>query len=162
VDGVSIHGRTRDVTVIGLGKSNLDDRIQALAAMQGRVVVGDPFPEKGSFYRSDQFNFAKIGVPAAYPDPGVDVIGKPPGWGKQRLAEHEDRHYHQVSDELTPEWEFSGMVEDAQLVLHLGLQVANASVMPAWKPGDEFEAARKKALAEAKALDEPAAAAPAR
>jgi len=148
IDGLSIYGRSRDVILVGLGKSNLDDRLRALAAMQGRVVVPDPFPDKGFFYRSDQLNFARIGVPAAYADAGMDVIGKPAGWGRAQQLDYESRHYHQVSDELR-EWDLGGAVEDLRLFFHLGVQVANAGRMPAWKPGDEFEAARKKALAEA-------------
>jgi Peptidase family M28 len=147
IDGLNIYGRTRDVVLVGLGKSNLDDRLRALAAMQGRVVIPDPFPDKGFFYRSDQLNFARIGVPAAYADAGMDVIGKPPGWGRAQQLDYEAQHYHQVSDELR-DWDLEGAVEDLRLFFHLGVQVANATRMPAWKPGDEFEAARKKALAE--------------
>jgi Zn-dependent M28 family amino/carboxypeptidase len=148
MDGINIWGRTRDITMIGLGKSNLDDWIRALAAMQGRVVQDDQFPDKGFFYRSDQFSLARVGVPAAYFDSGTEVIGKPEGWGKQQQQAFEDAHYHQPSDELRDDWDFSGAVEDTQLFFYLGLKVANAERMPAWKPGDEFEAARKKALAE--------------
>jgi Zn-dependent M28 family amino/carboxypeptidase len=148
MDAMNIWGRTRDLTMIGLGKSSLDDYIHALAAMQGRKVVGDQLPDRGFFYRSDQFNFAKIGVPAAYFDAGTDVIGKPAGWGKEQQERFEAVDYHQPSDELRPEWDFSGAVEDAQLLFYLGVKVANAPRMPAWKPGDEFEAARKKARAE--------------
>ena len=147
VDGMSIWGRTKDLTMIGLGKSSLDDYVFALAAMQGRKVVPDQFPDRGHFYRSDQFNFAKVGVPAAYFDAGTDVIGKPPGWGKEQQERFEATNYHQPSDELRPEWDLSGAVEDAQLFFYLGLKVANAAKMPAWKPGDEFEGARHKALA---------------
>lgn len=147
IDGLNTYGRTRDLTLVGFGKSNLDDRVKALAAMQGRVVKPDPFPDKGFFYRSDQLNFARIGVPAAYADAGLDVIGRPAGWGAARQDEYESRHYHQVSDELR-DWDLAGGVEDAQLFFHLGVQVANAARMPAWRAGDEFEAARKKALAD--------------
>jgi hypothetical protein len=147
VDAMGILGRTRDITMIGLGKSNLDDWIHGLAALQGRTVVGDQFPDKGFFYRSDQFSLARIGVPAAYLDAGTDVVGKPAGWGKQQADAYEAKHYHQPSDELRPDWDFGGMVEDAQLVFHLGHKVANETALPAWRPGDEFEAARKKALA---------------
>jgi len=149
IDGINTLGRTRDLTMIGLGKSSLDDYIQALAQMQGRTVVPDQFPDRGFFYRSDQFNLAKVGVPAAYFDAGTDVIGKPAGWGKQQQETFEARDYHQPSDELRADWDLSGAVEDAQLMFYLGLRVANAPRMPAWKPGDEFEAARKKALAAA-------------
>jgi Zn-dependent M28 family amino/carboxypeptidase len=156
IDGVSIHGRTRDLTMIGLGKSSLDDYVKALAQMQERTLVPDQFPDKGFFYRSDQFNLAKIGVPAAYFDGGTDVIGKPPGWGKEQAEKYEAKDYHQPSDELRDDWDLSGAVEDAQLMFYLGLKVANAPRLPAWKPGDEFEAARKKALAEV-AAQKPAA-----
>jgi Zn-dependent M28 family amino/carboxypeptidase len=149
VDGMAIWGRTRDFTMVGLGKSDLDDWIKGIAAIQGRTVVPDQFPDKGFFYRSDQFSLARIGVPAAYFDAGTDVIGKPAGWGKQQQEDFEAKSYHQVSDELRPDWDFSGAVEDAQFILYLGEKVANATALPAWRPGDEFEAARKKALAEA-------------
>jgi Zn-dependent M28 family amino/carboxypeptidase len=147
IDGINIWGRTKDITMIGLGKSNLDDWIKALLATQGRHVVPDQFPDKGFFYRSDQFSLAKIGVPAAYFEAGTEVIGKPAGWGKQAQQEFEDKHYHQPSDELREDWNFDGAIEDVQLFFYLGLKVANSQRMPAWKPGDEFEAARKEALA---------------
>jgi Zn-dependent M28 family amino/carboxypeptidase len=149
IDGVNIWGRSRDITMIGLGKSNLDDWVRALAAMQGRQVVPDQFPDKGYFYRSDQFSLAKVGVPAAYLEAGTEILGKPPGWGKEQHDAYEARDYHQPSDELRETWDLSGAVEDAQLIFYLGARVGNAAVMPAWKPGDEFEAARKKALEEA-------------
>ena len=148
IDGVNIWGRTRDLTMVGLGKSNLDRTILALARMQGRVVKPDQFPDRGFFYRSDQFYLAKVGVPAAYFDAGTDFRGKPAGWGKEQLEEWEKTHYHQPSDQLRDDWDLSGAVEDMQLLFHLGVQVANADAMPHWNPGDEFEAARKKALAE--------------
>jgi hypothetical protein len=148
VDGLNIWGRTKDFTMVGLGKSDLDDWIRGIAAYQGRTVVPDQFPDKGFFYRSDQFALARIGVPAAYFDAGTEVIGKPAGWGKKQQEEFEAKHYHQVSDELRDDWDFSGAVEDAQFLLYLGEKVANASALPAWRPGDEFEAARKKALGE--------------
>jgi Zn-dependent M28 family amino/carboxypeptidase len=148
IDGLDIWGRTRDLTMIGLGKSSLDDWIKALLGMQDRRVVPDQFPDKGFFYRSDQFSFAKIGVPAAYFDAGTDVIGKPEGWGKRAQQEFEDKHYHQPSDELRDDWNFEGAVEDVRFYFYLGTRVANAPRMPAWRPGDEFEAARKKSLAE--------------
>jgi len=150
IDGINIWGRTRDLTMVGLGKSSLDDWIVKLAGMQGRVVVPDQFPDKGFFYRSDQFSLAKVGIPAAYFDAGTDVIGKPRGWGKEQQEKFEANDYHQPSDELRPDWELSGAVEDVQLFFYLGVKVANAPQMPRWKPGDEFEAARKKALAEAR------------
>jgi len=149
VDGVAIWGRTRDVSLIGLGKSSLDRDLIALAAAQGRVVKPDEFPDRGTFYRSDQFNFARIGVPVAYVKSGTDVIGKPPGWGREQIDRFTSTDYHQPSDEYRDTWDLSGAVEDVQLCFYLGVAVANAPAMPELTKGDEFEAARKKALAEA-------------
>ena len=148
IDGTSIWGRTHDVPVIGLGKSSLDDWIRAIAEAQGRVVVPEAFPDEGAYYRSDHLSFARVGVPAAYVEAGTEVVGKPPGWGRARQKEWEAAHYHQPTDDLTSDWDLSGAVEDAQLLFHLGVKVAEAPLAPAWRPGDEFEAARQKALAE--------------
>ena len=146
LDGANIWGRTADVAFIGYGKSSLDAVVEAAAGRQGRSVVGDQFPDKGYFYRSDQFNFAKIGVPAIYLDTGADFVGRPEGWAKEQVDAWTEVHYHQPSDELTDEWDFAGMVDDARLALECGLAVAQADEPPAWVPGDEFEAARKEAL----------------
>ncbi len=150
IDGLNLIGRTKDLAIVGIGKSNMDQVVKDVAAWQGRVVEGDQFPDKGFFYRSDQFNFAKIGVPATYCDPGTEVIGKPAGWGKEQVEKWEATKYHQVSDEYDDSWNFEGAVEDSQLLFLVGLKVANAEAMPSWVPGDEFEAARKKALVERK------------
>jgi Zn-dependent M28 family amino/carboxypeptidase len=146
MDGINIWGRTRDVTVIGHGKSSLDRSLQAIAAWQGRTAKPDPFPDRGFFYRSDQLNFAKIGVPSAYLHSGIDFIGRPSGWGKEQIEKWEATHYHQPSDEYRDDWDLAGAVEDTQLLFYLGLQVANSQHLPEWNPGDEFESARKAAL----------------
>jgi Zn-dependent M28 family amino/carboxypeptidase len=145
-DGVNIWGRTRDLTQIGWGKSSLDEVAAAVLARQGRTLKPDQFPDRGSFYRSDQLNFARLGVPALYLKRGTDFVGRPPGWGKEQLELWEDRHYHQPSDEMDATWNLEGAVEDARVAFLCGLAVANATALPAWKPGDEFEAARKAAL----------------
>jgi Zn-dependent M28 family amino/carboxypeptidase len=145
-DSVRFFGRTRDVVLGALGKSTLDDAVVAAARSQGRVVKGDPFPERGSFYRSDHFSLARAGVPATSISSGIDVVGKPEGWGRARVDEWIAKHYHQPSDELGEDWDFSGMVEDARLGFLAGLRIAEAQEMPRWKPGDEFEAARRRAL----------------
>jgi Zn-dependent M28 family amino/carboxypeptidase len=146
-DGGNYRGRTKDLTQIGAGKSSLDAIARALVEAQGRVLVPDQFPDKGYYYRSDQFSFAKIGVPALYFDNGYDYIGKPEGWGKHEHEEWTEHVYHQPSDELTDEWVFDGMIEDAMIGFGAGWLVAQADAMPTWNPGDEFEAARRKALA---------------
>ncbi|HLX06316.1 MAG TPA: M28 family peptidase [Thermoanaerobaculia bacterium] len=149
-DGGDIWGRTTDLTSVALGKSaTLDHLIAALAAKQGRTVTADAFPDRGHFYRSDQFNFAKIGVPSVYLNPGTDFRGRPAGWGKAAIETWEANRYHQPSDKLEPDWNFDGMIEDAQLGFHLGVALAQADQMPTWNHGDEFEAARGRALAAA-------------
>jgi Zn-dependent M28 family amino/carboxypeptidase len=148
IDGMNIWGRTRDVAVVGLGKSSLDDWIRAIAEGQGRAVRAEAFPDKGSYYRSDHFSLAKVGVPGAYLDTGTEVVGQPEGWAREQQKKWERAHYHQPSDDLTDEWDLSGAIEDAQLLFFLGAKVADAPTLPEWRPGDEFEPARKKALAE--------------
>jgi hypothetical protein len=148
MDSVNNRGRTSDFGFVGYGKSSLDGVVDAVAGAQGRKVHGDPFPEKGAFYRSDQFNFAKIGVPAIFGRGGPTYVGRPADWGRQQQEEYERKRYHQPSDELDASWDLTGAVEDGQLLLVTGLRVANAPAVPSWKPGDEFEAARKRALAQ--------------
>jgi hypothetical protein len=146
IDGMNIWGRTRDVSVIGLGKSSLDQTIVELATAQGRTVKPDALSDRGFFYRSDQLSFARAGVPAAYFASGHDFIGRPEGWGREQSEAWERTHYHQPSDEVSDEWDLSGAVEDARLYFQLGVVVANAAHLPTWRKGDEFEAARLRSL----------------
>ena len=145
-DGGNIWGPTHDVTFVGLGKSNIDGIVEGYAAEQGRVVKPDQFPDRGYYYRSDQFSFAKIGVPALYLDTGTEFVDRPADWGKQKVNQYTDVNYHQPSDEYDDSWNFDGMIADARLGFWTGLAIANADEMPAWVPGDEFEAARKAAI----------------
>ncbi|MFT3916232.1 MAG: M20/M25/M40 family metallo-hydrolase [Anaeromyxobacteraceae bacterium] len=147
LDGLNVFGRTRDLTLIGLGKSSLDEDARAVAGWQGRTVAGDPFPEKGVYYRSDHFSFAKVGVPSVSLGGGVEFVGRPPGWGKENAEAWTARHYHQPSDAWNPAWDLSGLVQDARLAFHLAVRVANAPGPPRWRPGDEFEAVRASSLA---------------
>lgn len=151
IDGGSIFGRTRDVTLVSMGKSSLDEVALAVAKSQGRTVVPDQFPDRGYYYRSDQFSFARIGVPALFYSEGTDVIGRPAGWGREQHDQWELKQYHQPSDKLDGTWNFDGMIEDAQMDLMDGWLIAQADAMPSWNPGDEFEAARKRALSAAAA-----------
>jgi Zn-dependent M28 family amino/carboxypeptidase len=121
-----------------------DHLVELIAAEQGRVIKPDQFPSKGSFYRSDQFSFARIGVPAAYLDPGTDFVDRPPGWGKEQVDHYTEVNYHQPSDEYDPGWNLDGMIEDAKLGFWVGLAIANADEMPSWNEGDEFEATRSR------------------
>jgi Zn-dependent M28 family amino/carboxypeptidase len=145
-DNPNILGDTHDVTFVGLGKSSIDQILELIAAEQGREVKPDQFADKGYFYRSDQFSLAKIGVPAMYLKPGTEYVDRPPGWGREQQDHYTNVHYHQPSDEYNDSWDFSGLIEDALLGYWTGLAVANADEMPAWKPGDEFEAARLEAI----------------
>ncbi len=147
IDGVNILGRTHDVNLIGNGKSSLDRWVEAVAKWQGRVVTPDYFPDRGYYYRSDQFSMAKVGVPGVYLHSGVNVIGKPDGWGTQQLEEWVEKYYHQPSDEYRDDWDLSGAIDDIRLLAHVGLAIANEPTMPNWNSGDEFEAARKTAVA---------------
>jgi Zn-dependent M28 family amino/carboxypeptidase len=140
-DGGNIWGRTRDVTYIGRGKSSLTPLVDEIAARQGRVVKPDQFPDRGYPYRSDQLNFNKAGVPSLKLSTGTELIGKPKDWGRHATEDYELHHYHQPSDELQPDWNFDGMVEDAQLGFWTGYVVANQDDKPAWTPGDEFAGA---------------------
>jgi Zn-dependent M28 family amino/carboxypeptidase len=150
-DSGNIWGRTRDITFVGLGKSSLDAVAARVAAYQNRVLKGDEFPDRGHYYRSDQFNFAKVGVPAFYFNSGTDFLDKPEGWGREQIDAYTDRDYHQPSDEFDDSWSFDGMVQDAQFGFWAGLIVANEPQLPAWNPGDEFEGARRQALDAARA-----------
>jgi Zn-dependent M28 family amino/carboxypeptidase len=150
IDGINIWGRTRDVEFTGLGKSSLDDVVLAAAKAQGRTVKPDLFPDRGHFYRSDQFSFARAGVPATYLGRGLDFVGHDVEWGKQRVEEYVKTRYHQPNDQMDATWTLDGAVDDVRLMVTVGLRLADAPAMPTWKPGDEFEAARKKALMESK------------
>ncbi len=142
IDFINVWGKTRDVVVVGYGKSTIDDLVREYAKKQDRVVLPDLTPEQGMFYRSDQFSFAKIGVPGLYLDTGQDFIGKPEGWGKEITDNWRKTHYHQPSDEYDPTWDLSGHIEDLNLLFQVALQIADRDEMPAWLPGDEFEKVR--------------------
>jgi Zn-dependent M28 family amino/carboxypeptidase len=146
IDGVNQWGRTKDMTVVGMGASQLDDYLRAAAAEQGRTLRPDPEPEKGFYYRSDHFNFAKQGVPALDPDAGTDYIGKSADYGKKKRDEYNDVDYHAPSDEIKPDWDLSGAVEDDQLLFAVGYRVANADDLPQWMPGNEFKAKRDEMM----------------
>ncbi len=149
IDGANILGPTRDVNLIGNGKSDLDQIVTKIAAQQGRIVTPDLFPDRGYYYRSDQFSLAKIGVPGVYFHSGVDVVGKPTGWGKEQLEKWVEETYHQPSDEYQSTWDLGGAIQDLKLLALTGLTLAEQPEMPKWNPGDEFEAARLEALKDA-------------
>ena len=138
MDGLNVYGRTKDITIVGLGKSELDDYAQRIAARQGRILSSDQEPEKGFYYRSDHFPFAKKGVPCLNPDAGNDYIGKPAGYGKKIRDDYTTNDYHKPSDIVKSDWDLGGLVEDLQFLWMAGWEIANAERYPQWKPGAEF------------------------
>ena len=132
--------------IVGAGNTTLEDLLREEAAKQNRVLDPDPEPEKGFYYRSDHFEFARQGVPALYTDSGTDYIGKPPEYSKQKREEYEKKDYHSVSDEVKPDWDLSGAIEDGQLLVSVGYAVAQGDKYPEWKPGTEFKAKREESL----------------
>jgi Zn-dependent M28 family amino/carboxypeptidase len=150
MDSWNVHGRTKDMTLVGYGLSELDDYARDAAGEQGRVVHGDAEPEKGFYYRSDHFNFAKQGVPAldVHSNSNMEYIGKPQEYAERVQSEWTERHYHQPSDVVTSDWDLSGTREDLKVFLALAYRVAQADKYPEWRPGTEFRAKRESQLKE--------------
>jgi Zn-dependent M28 family amino/carboxypeptidase len=149
LDANLAYGPTRDMEVVGRNPSTLDDYAAAIAREQGRVLRPDSEPEKGYYYRSDHFEFAKVGVPAFFVRSGVDFLDAPAGTGEKLRLQYLVNDYHKISDEVRPDWTCRGAAADAKFLLALGLKVANTDALPEWKPGTEFKAARDASLAAA-------------
>jgi Zn-dependent M28 family amino/carboxypeptidase len=146
MDELNVNGRTTDLTLIGYGASDLDDYAREAAGEQRRTVHPDAEPEKGFYYRSDHFNFAKHGVPALNPDSGIDFVGKPAEYGQKVRDDWTEHTYHTPKDIVGPEWDLSGAKEDLKVLLAVGYRVAQAAKFPEWKPGNEFKATREAML----------------
>jgi Zn-dependent M28 family amino/carboxypeptidase len=142
MDGLNAWGATKDITIIGLGNSTLDDTVTQILKSHDRTVSSDPEPEKGLFYRSDHFEFAKQGVPAFDPDTGTEFIGKPADYGQKMRDRYTANDYHKPSDEVKPDWDMTGAVDDLRIFFELGFNVANGERYPEWKTGTEFKAKR--------------------
>ncbi len=146
IDALNVHGRTRDLTIVGLGLSDLDDVIERAAAAQGRVVKPDPTPEKGSYFRSDHFPFARKGVPSIHAGGGVEYVGKPAVYGTKLREDYIRNDYHKPSDAVRPDWDMSGAVEDLTLYLRAGYDLASGTSWPGWKPGTEWKPLRDEMM----------------
>ncbi len=147
IDGINIWGKTKDIVLIGMEKSTLGEVIDSIARKyQNRYAKPDQFPELGLFYRSDQFNFAKIGIPAVFFDNGVEYIGKPEDYGRKVVEEYIRKNYHQPSDEYNDSWVLDGAVEDAKLVFMSTYYLANSDEKPEWKPESEFRLIREQMM----------------
>jgi Zn-dependent M28 family amino/carboxypeptidase len=142
MDGGNLLGRTRDLNVLGDTKSSLGPQLAAMVKADGMRLSEDLHPEAGHFYRSDHFSFAKAGIPAVSIGAGVDVVGRPAGWGAQQEDDYTEHRYHQPSDAYRPDFDLSGAVQLSELVLRFGLRLANAPGVPTWNRDAEFRAIR--------------------
>ncbi len=146
MDALNIYGKMKDVTIVGYGNSDLDDYVKSAASEKGRTVRPDPQPERGSFYRSDHFSFAKQGIPALYVNMGIDHVEHGEEWTKEQREKYTTKSYHKPSDEYDPNWDLSGMIDDLQLLFNVGYKLGTEKTFPNWKEGTEFKAKRDKDL----------------
>jgi Zn-dependent M28 family amino/carboxypeptidase len=146
IDGANQYGLTADVEVTGYGNTTIDDIAAVVAQSEGRELRPESNPQFGSYYRSDHFEFAKVGVPAFYAGGGLKFIGRPDGWGQQKVDEYIAKDYHKVSDEVKPDWSYDGMVQDGAFLMKVAYLIAEGDTWPEWKPGTEFKAKRDAML----------------
>jgi len=153
MDGLNTDGPMNDITVIGYGASELDDYLETAATAQGRVIRADPEPEKGFYYRSDHFSFAKQGIPALYTDAGIDHVEHGEQWTLARRDEYTAERYHKPTDEYDPEWDLSGAVNDLRILFDIGFRLSNETTFPNWRVGNEFRARREAEMARESGLE---------
>jgi Zn-dependent M28 family amino/carboxypeptidase len=145
IDSMNVWGKARDIEDVSYGFSTMDDALASAAQRQGRKAIPNSRPEKGAIYRADNFEFSKVGVPSLYIGKGEHLVSRPPN-GPLRSDEFDLKDYHQVTDEVKPDWDLSGAVQDVDLLFEVGYQVANADKFPEWKPGNEFKPKRDAML----------------
>jgi len=148
MDALGNYGETNDFSITGKGQNELDDYVEKLAKQEGKKVVGDKNPGAGSYYRSDHFNFAKVGVPALDINVGAESTLHGEAWGKQQQKNYVANNYHQPSDNYSPDMNADGMAQVANFLFNIGLQLANETAFPGWKTGSEFKAVREKSMGE--------------
>ncbi len=146
MDGLNTAGPMNDITVVGLRNSDLDVYLEAVVSAADRVIRADPEPEKGFFYRSDHFNFAKRGVPALYTDAGIDHVTEGETYGRRMREEYTAERYHKPTDEYDPSWDLNGAVDDLRLLFEMGYRLAQGAEWPNWREGNEFRAARERMM----------------
>ena len=127
-------GRTNDFSIVGIGNSTLDDVTVSVVKAQGRTLTGDTAPEQGFYFRSDHYEFARLGVPSIETSPGIDYVGKPASFGLEKRTEYISHDYHQPSDVVKPDWDLSGAVQDLDVIFEVGYRVAQEDARPTWKP----------------------------
>ena len=153
MDGLNNIGKTKDIIIVGQGQSDLEDDLKQAAQKMDRYTSFETHPEAGYYYRSDHFNFAKVGIPALYTSRGIDVIGKGKGFGKQQEDDYREKHYHRPSDQINSEWNLDGAIEDLKLMFMVGKHVSETEQWPEWKEGSEFKKLRPQASGGAGALN---------
>ena len=147
IDGMgNTFGRTKDLIIVGKDNSNLDQIVEMAAKQDKKYILPNPEPEKGYFYRSDHFEFAKMGVPSLYVNSGVDIRGKSKKYGLEKRNEYIKQHYHALSDEIKDDWTFDGLVEDNKILLRVGYAISQHSDWPAWNEGAEFKSQRDRMM----------------
>jgi Zn-dependent M28 family amino/carboxypeptidase len=142
LDGLRNGGPTRDVTIFGLGNTDLEQYARAVALLQGREVTPEPHPEQGLYFRSDNFSFANAGVPALYEQRGIDDSARGPVWGRAQIDDYIAHRYRQPSDQYSPDWDVRGALDDLRLYYEVGLRVAHSRRFPRWYPNSEFRVSR--------------------
>jgi Zn-dependent M28 family amino/carboxypeptidase len=144
MDGINPYGKMKDVSIIGVGQSDMEDLLNVELEKVGRYSAPDPTPTAGYYFRSDHFSFAKVGIPALYIGTGIDHFEKGKEYGKQLEDEYVQKYYHKPSDEYdTSRWNLDGAVDDVQLLYSVGRNLANSETWPKWKPSSEFRAIRE-------------------
>jgi hypothetical protein len=146
-DGMPVWGRTSNFDIVGHGETTIDATLAEVARSQGKEVSPDSLPLLGLYYRSDQYQFIRAGVPAIWPRRGSNYIDKPPGFGQEKLRDYIANHYHKVSDEVKDDWDLSGAVELARFAFAAGYRLAQGDAFPQWLPGSEFKAKRDAMMA---------------
>ncbi len=146
MDNINVYGPTTDITLVGFGNSELDEILRKQASLSQRTIHGEPDPEKGRFYRSDHFNFAKHGVPVLYPKPGIDHISRGAGYMMQQNKIYTAQRYHTPEDEILDSWNLNGLVADLRLYFRFGIEIANNDSWPQWREGNEFKAIRDSSM----------------
>jgi len=147
MDGINTFGRTRDVEIVGNGNGSLEDLLTSAAAKEGRVTRPDSRSEKGYFFRADQLEFARVGVPVLYIKQGEDAIVDPQSY-HERVDAFTATQYHRPADQIGADWDFSAAVEDVGLLFRVAYPVAMGQVTPSWKDGSEFKGVYDRMMAE--------------
>jgi len=147
MDSLNVNGATRDIVLVGGGKSELEDYLARAAKAQGRAVKPEPTPEKGYYFRSDHFSFAKLGVPMLYTDPGEDLVNGGVARGKALSEDYVANRYHSPQDEYDPNWDWAGAVQDLDLWYAIGRELADGNAWPNWRPTSEFRVVRDQSRA---------------